>query len=146
MSQSLLFVCLGNICRSPIFEYVSRFHLGDRMHVQSAGILDAHRGEGADARAVAIALSRGYDMRLHRAMPIESLDLDLFDLILPMDRRTMQYLRSHLPVKVHHRLQLVMNLAGSPAEEVVDPYYGSQEDFVRVIDQAERLVQALRHV
>ncbi len=146
MSRSLLFVCLGNICRSPIFEYVCRTHLGELMHVQSAAILDTHYGESADPRAVDIAMTRGYDLRLHRATPIDTLDLELFDLILPMDRRNLQYLRSHLPERLHERLHLVMNLAVSPAEEVADPYYGGPEDFNRVIDQAERLVQALKHV
>jgi protein-tyrosine phosphatase len=139
----LLFVCLGNICRSPTAEAVMR-ELARReapqleLEVDSAGTAAYHLGELPDARTRAAARGRGYDLDGHRARQVQRADFERFDLILAMDESNLEALQSRAPAGRERRLHLFLEFApqGTLAE-VPDPYYGGPEAFEEVLDLAE---------
>jgi protein-tyrosine phosphatase len=141
----VLFVCLGNICRSPTAEGVFREvlrrddpALARRCTIDSAGTADYHIGAPPDRRTVAAALARGYDLSNLRARQVESEDFEQFDLLLAMDRANAAELRARAPSRALERIRLFLEFAPQVGlDEVPDPYYGSHDDFVRVIDLAE---------
>lgn len=149
MDQSVLFVCLGNICRSPtaegVFrERVARAGLANRITVASVGTGDWHVGEPPDRRAIAHAAKRGYDLRKQRARQICEADFDRFDWILAMDQAVLRNLAAMRP-RTHAGhiglyLDLVPNLG---VREVPDPYYGAKDGFERVLDLIEAASDAL---
>jgi len=130
----ILFVCTGNICRSPTAEAVLR-HLakeaGIDVHVESAGTGDWHVGHPPDERAQHHARGRGYDLSAQRARQVERRDVEAFDLIVAMDRGHLRVLERQCPRE--HRAKLRM-LAG---RDVPDPYYGGPEGFEHVLDMVE---------
>ncbi|MBK6686315.1 MAG: low molecular weight phosphotyrosine protein phosphatase [Deltaproteobacteria bacterium] len=142
--QRLLFVCLGNICRSPTAEAVfaellRRAGRMDEFQLDSAGTGDWHAGEPPDLRTQAAARALGYPMR-HRARQVSRQDFERFDLVLAMDRQNHRDLLA-LADPVHHpKIQLFRSLddPGSPAD-VPDPYYGGEEGFVEVVRIVERV-------
>jgi protein-tyrosine phosphatase len=133
--RSVLFVCTGNICRSPTAEGVLR-HLakeeGIELHIQSAGIGDWHVGHPPDERAQRHARTRGYDLSALRARQVRPSDFDEFDLILAMDRGHLRSLERMAPPEQRHKIRLFV--AGG---DVPDPYYGGPEGFERVLDLVE---------
>ncbi len=141
----VLFVCLGNICRSPTAEGVFREllrreapSLASRCIVDSAGTADYHIGAPPDRRTVAAAKARGYDLSALRARQLDPEDFEQFDLLLAMDRANAAELRARAPSRALERIQLFLEFAPELGlEEVPDPYYGSHADFVRVVDLAE---------
>ena len=137
----LLFVCTGNICRSPTAEGVLR-HLakeaGLELHVESAGTGDWHVGQPPDARAQHHARSRGYDLSAQRARQVQVLDFERFDLIVAMDHGHLRLLERQCPRE--HRGKLRTLVAG---RDVPDPYYGGPEGFERVLDMVEAGCRAL---
>lgn len=140
---SVLLVCTGNICRSPTAEGVFR-HLAarrgvlDRLRVDSAGTHDYHVGEPPDARSVAHAARRGYDLAPLRARRVQTDDFERFELVLAMDRDNLAHLRSICPPGGEARLRLLMEFARRHAvDEVPDPYYGPADGFERVLDLIE---------
>ena len=143
MTNRVLFVCLGNICRSPTAEGVlrgiaAREFAGVPPYVDSAGTADYHVGEPPDRRTVAAARRRGYDLASLRARRIARSDFESFDYILAMDRANLGELESlgGGTSKVH--VGLFMEFAPELAlDEVPDPYYGGIEDFERVLDLCE---------
>jgi len=143
MTNRVLFVCLGNICRSPTAEGVlrgiaAREFAGVPLYVDSAGTADYHVGEPPDRRTVAAARRRGYDLASLRARRIARSDFESFDYILAMDRANLGELESlgGGTSKVH--VGLFMEFAPELAlDEVPDPYYGGIEDFERVLDLCE---------
>ncbi len=139
----ILMVCWGNICRSPTLEVVCRQRAGQGFVFDSCGISAEHTGETADLRSRQYSAIRGYDLSQHRAKGIAAVDVKDFSIIAVMEKVHLQRLRSQLPPEVGDRLRLVMQLAGSPDEEVLDPYYGTAAGFERVLDQAERVAEAL---
>ena len=133
--RSVLFVCTGNICRSPTAEAVLR-HLaseeGIELHVRSAGIGDWHIGHPPDERAQKHAKTRGYDLSTLRARQVRPSDFEEFDLILAMDRGHLRALERMAPPAHRHKVRLFV--AGA---DVPDPYYGGPEGFEKVLDLVE---------
>ncbi len=151
MSRPLgvLFVCLGNICRSPtahgIFQHrVDRHGLGDRIVVDSCGTGDWHIGHAPDPRSAAAALRRGYDLSELRARQVASDDFLRFDYILAMDAANLRDLQQLRPRDFGGRLDLFLDYARDVDErEVPDPYYGGAEGFDRVLDLVENAADGL---
>jgi protein-tyrosine phosphatase len=137
---SVLLVCLGNICRSPTAEGVLRKMLADagldgRVHVDSAGTTGYHEGAPPDARAVAAARVRGFDLSGIRARRLVPEDFERFDLILAMDEENLGDLRDVAPDGARARLGLLLDYAaGQRGRAVPDPYYGGRNGFERVLD------------
>ncbi len=134
---AVLFVCLGNICRSPIAEGVFR-HLVETQGLQqdivtdSAGIGGWHVGEAPDRRAIAVARRHGVDIAGLRGRKVDVEDFSRFDLILGMDRENVAALRDMQPKGARARVELFLK-----DRDVPDPYYGDAADF----DRAWRLVE-----
>jgi protein-tyrosine phosphatase len=140
----VLFVCLGNICRSPTVEGVARAlaareapHLG--LTVDSAGTADYHIGHAPDPRSQRAALARGYDISGLRARQVSAEDFRDFDLLLAMDEHNLKDLRAMAPHGLVERAQLLLSYwPESPHLAVPDPYYGGSEGFETVLDLAEQ--------
>jgi protein-tyrosine phosphatase len=138
----ILFICMGNICRSPMVETVARVELaraGIAAEVASAGTESYHVGEGADPRAIDIAEAHGYPLAQHRARQVRAADFDDFDVVLAMDRVNLRALRRHRPSEDAREAALFLEHVGFEGlAEVPDPYYGGRRDFERVLDLARR--------
>lgn len=148
----VLFVCLGNICRSPtahgiLQRLVDTSGLSQHIHIDSAGTGDWHIGKGPDQRTAAAALLRGYDLSPLRARQVAADDFERFDFILAMDLQNLRDLQQLRPQNFRGELSLFLNYGGSAEREVPDPYYGDGAGFERVLDlvedAAEGLLQAL---
>lgn len=147
----ILFVCMGNICRSPIVETVARVELaraGVPASVASAGTERYHIGERADPRAIEIAEASGYPLQQHRARQVAPEDFSAFDLVLAMDRVNLDALARHRPREAREPFLFLEHVGFGELDEVPDPYYGSRRDFERVLDLARRgtalLIERLR--
>lgn len=138
----ILFVCMGNICRSPMVETVARVEFaraGIPAEFASAGTESYHIGEPADPRAIDMAEASGYPLAQHRARQVAATDFGSFDMILAMDRVNLGALRRHRPRDAARDPVLFLEHAGfGEIDEVPDPYYGSRRDFERVLDLARR--------
>ena len=140
----ILFVCLGNICRSPTAEVVFReavakLGLTHQIEIDSAGTGDWHVGNPPDYRAIAHAARRGYDLRQLRARQFAAADFERFDWIFAMDRSVLQELEALRPDAYDGHLGLFLDLAPEVGErEVPDPYDQGPEGFERVLDLLER--------
>lgn len=133
--MKVLFVCTGNICRSPTAEGVVKRlarETGVSLHVDSAGTHDYHVGEPPDERAQRHALRRGYDLSALRARQIAKRDFEEFDLILAMDRGHLRNLLRMCPSEHRGKLRLFME-----GQDVPDPYYGGPDEFEQVLDMIE---------
>lgn len=141
--MKILFVCLGNICRSPTAETVFRQIVAREapdlpIEIDSAGTAAYHVGSAPDSRTRQAALRRGYDMSALRARVIEPQDFSRFDLILAMDRQNVDTLRRAAPAAAHRRIRLFLEFApGAGETEVPDPYYGGPNGFEEVLDLVE---------
>lgn len=143
----VLFVCMGNICRSPTAEGVFRAHvrdagLEDGIEVESAGTHAYHVGETPDPRAQAAALARGWDLSDLRARAVDEEDFDRFDYILAMDRTNLQRLRDLADGR--GRVELLLSYAPAGyGDEIGDPYFGGARGFDVVLDQIEAASRGL---
>jgi protein-tyrosine phosphatase len=139
--RSILFVCTGNICRSPTAEAVLR-HLAKEksveLRIESAGLGDWHLGDPPDERAQRHARTRGYDLSAQRARQVSARDFDEFDMILAMDRGHLQALRRMAPAQHHAKIRLFV-----ADRDVPDPYYGGAAGFEHVLDLVEERCRAL---
>jgi protein-tyrosine phosphatase len=150
--KSILFVCMGNICRSPTAEGVFRQRAeaaGLALHIDSAGTHGYHIGAPPDARSVRHAALRGYDLSAQRARQVGAADFEQFDQVLAMDRDNLALLEAACPPEHRHKLGLFMQFARNAESDVVpDPYYGAGQGFDRVLDYIEDasdgLIDALR--
>ena len=138
----VLFVCMGNICRSPTAEGVFRHHaeqagLADRLEIDSAGTHAYHVGEPADRRARAAAERRGMSLDGIRARRVSINDYERFDYIIAMDADNLARLRDEAPEGHDARLHLFLEFASGSETEVPDPYYGGAAGFERVLDLVE---------
>lgn len=139
----LLFVCTGNICRSPTAEgvfraLVQRQGLEAQFAADSAGTQAYHIGEAPDPRSCQAALKRGYDLTALRARKVTAADFKAFDLILAMDRGHHAELLRLCPKDLHGKLRLFLEFAPQlGARDVPDPYYGGSDGFERVLDMVE---------
>ena len=137
----ILFVCTGNICRSPTAEGVVRHKAKAAgltgLSLDSVGTTGHHVGDPPDRRAQAAARQRGYDLSPLRARQLTRADFGQQDLILGMDRGHMRQMRRLCPDRDAHRLQLFMAFADLSADEVPDPYYGDLGGFDAMMDLIE---------
>jgi protein-tyrosine phosphatase len=142
-AASVLFVCLGNICRSPTAAGVfrtaaARKGLEALVHVDSAGIGDWHAGSPPDRRAIQAARRRGYDLTALRARQVAPADFARFGWILAMDTSNLRALEAMKPRTYDGHLGLFLDLAPElEMREVPDPYYGAGDGFERVLDLVE---------
>lgn len=145
----VLFVCLGNICRSPtaegVFRKLVREHkLELQMEIDSAGTHAYHIGEAPDERAQAACARRGIDISRLRGRRAVAGDIEKFDYVLAMDRENYENLLEICPPGLESRIRLFMEFASSRAEqEVPDPYFGGAGGFDRVLDMIEDAAQGL---
>ncbi len=145
----VLFVCTGNICRSPTAEgvfraAVARAGLAERIEMDSAGTHDYHTGEPPDPRAIAHARRRGYDLSALRARRVKAEDFERFDLILACDRGHHGLLRRLADKAQHGRIAMFLDYAPELGlKEIPDPYYGGSEGFEHVLDIVERASEGL---
>jgi protein-tyrosine phosphatase len=145
----ILFVCLGNICRSPTVEGVASVlaareapHLD--LGFDSAGTADYHIGDPPDARSIQAAAARGYDISTLRARQLSADDFRHFDLLLAMDEDNLARMRQLAPRGLAERAQLFLSFAPQTGyQSVPDPYYGGLEGFDTVLDLAEHGVRGL---
>lgn len=146
---AVLFVCLGNICRSPTAEAVfreraARAGLGDRILVDSAGTGSWHVGHPPDRRAIAHAARRGYDLSPLRARQVTREDFRRFGWILAMDEDNLRDVAALRPDAFAGHLGLVLDFAPSlGVRKVPDPYYGGVDGFERVLDLLEEASEGL---
>lgn len=135
MSTSVLFVCLGNICRSPLAEAAFRREaerLGLHVRIDSAGTGDWHVGRPPDRRAVAVAMKNGIDIAGLRARQVSPADFHEFDHIVALDAQNLADLSGMQPADVKAELSLLLDhVDGRNGEPVADPYYGEAEHFDR---------------
>ena len=153
MSQAgvarVLFVCLGNICRSPtahgVFEaLVKQRGLEHAIQIDSCGTGDWHIGHAPDRRATAEAAKRGYDLSHLRARQVQVRDFADFDYILAMDNQNLADLKAMCPADFSGHLGLFQPFDPQAAlQEVPDPYYGGDEGFTQVLDMVEAASEGL---
>lgn len=144
----VLFVCLGNICRSPTAEAVFRHKLREagleaRVSVDSAGTGDWHVGKAPDARTRVAAMRRGYDLSALRARQVHAGDFADFDLILAMDLSNLAHLERLGRGAGPAELDLFLRRYAGALDEVPDPYYGGEAGFEQVLDLIELACDAL---
>jgi len=144
--RSILFVCTGNICRSPTAEGVLRSlckEAGIELHIESAGTGDWHVGQPPDERSQHHARNRGYDLSAQRARQVRLEDFERFDMILAMDRGHLRALQKLAPAHHHAKIRLFVE-----GLDVPDPYERGPDGFEEVLDlveaQCRRLLQELK--
>lgn len=151
----ILFVCTGNICRSPTAEGVFR-HLAEvagvqhRFHIDSAGTDSYHIGESPDKRAVKIAARHGVSLQGQRARALRAEDFNAFDYLFAMDGGHLFDMQNRAPTGHTGKVELFLAAAGHEAQDVPDPWYGNEGDFENVFclvqDAATALFGNLRKV
>lgn len=149
LKTRVLFVCMGNICRSPTAEGVFRRRareagLDALVEADSAGTHDYHIGEPPDARSQQAAARRGYDLGGLRARQVAVEDFAAFDYVLAMDRTNHAALLRLCPQQYRDRVRLFLDFAPAcGVREVPDPYYGGARGFEAVLDLVEAAAQGL---
>jgi len=153
MQVKVLFVCMGNICRSPTAEavfrhYVDQEGLSEIIYIDSAGTHDYHVGDAPDGRTQRVALQRGYDMSALRGRQVEAGDFARFDYVLAMDEANLSILKRLRPRDAESHLGLFLEFAEKHDErEVPDPYYGGAQGFEHVLDMVEDAANGLlKHI
>ncbi len=145
----VLFVCMGNICRSPTAEgvfrqVVEKAGLAHLIEIDSAGTHAYHIGNQPDARSQAAALNRGYDLSAQRARKVTKADFEAFTYILPMDNENYANLSAIASAASAHKIALFLTHGQNITEtEVPDPYYGGENGFEHVLDLIEDASQGL---
>ncbi len=149
----VLFVCMGNICRSPtaqgMFEsLLEKEGLVDEIDVDSAGTHGYHVGKAPDHRATSAALRRGVDLSQQHARKVRPNDFERFDYVLVMDSDNYSLLEAICPTEHQKKLELFLDYAGYlDVREVPDPYYGGDNGFEQVLDLVEAAsVGLLKHI
>ena len=148
----VLFVCMGNICRSPmakaVFDsMVKASGLSDLVQADSAGTHAFHVGEAADPRATSASQKRGYDLSDHSARKVEMADFSEYDYILAMDWDNLALLQRTAPRGLQHKLQLLMRFATEyEAATINDPYHGGAQGFEQALDYIEDASNGLMEV
>ncbi|MCF8178962.1 MAG: low molecular weight phosphotyrosine protein phosphatase [Sulfuritalea sp.] len=143
MVQKILFICTGNICRSPTAEGVARgvaqrLGLGNQFEFDSAATHGYHIGEAPDPRSVAAAKRRGYELSALRARRVTEFGFSRFDQVLAMDREHLECLRQICPPDLQTKLRLFLEFSTRfDEDEVPDPYYGGPQGFEHVLDLVE---------
>lgn len=138
---SVLFVCLGNICRSPSAEAVFKKKAADNglaIDIDSAGTAGYHKGASPDKRSQAVGMQRGYNFKGLKCRKVVDQDFEKFDYILGMDNQNIINLLNVCPEELKHKVSLLLNFCGSEEQEVPDPYYGGKGGFEYVLDLIEQ--------
>jgi protein-tyrosine phosphatase len=149
MPRRILFVCTGNICRSPTAEGVARrlaekLGLAEAFEFDSAGTHGYHVGDTPDPRTVTAARRRGYDLAHLRARRVTDYDFIRFDHVIAMGRDHMEWLLRACPPLYHDKLALLLEFSERfEQDDVPDPYYGGENGFEQVLDLVEDAVQEL---
>lgn len=145
----VLFVCMGNICRSPSAEGVfrdkiSEAGLGDKIHIDSAGTHAYHVGNPPDPRSQATAIKRNYDLSKQRARKVKVSDFDEFNYVIAMDRSNEEDLQAICPPGLEDKIHLFLTFSNNNSiNEVPDPYYGGGNGFETVLDLIEDAADGL---
>lgn len=146
-TPSILFVCLGNICRSPLADGALRHRLRELdlgWTVDSAGTGGWHRGDPPDPRAIAVARANGVDISGLRGRQVSAADFDRFDFILAMDHDNLAGLRRIAPIDSPAELSLALDLVpGREGQAVADPYYGDEAGFATTWSDACEIANAV---
>ena len=145
---AVLFVCMGNICRSPTAEGVFRHHvsgagLDERFVIDSAGTHAYHVGNPPDRRAAVAAERRGISLVDLRARRVSDEDFERFDYIIAMDEDNVVHLKEQAPPEYHSKVRLFLEYSTGQEQEVPDPYYGGASGFERVLDLVEEASRGL---
>jgi protein-tyrosine phosphatase len=145
---AVLFVCLGNICRSPLAEgafrrAVAARGVAHRFAIDSAGISDFHEGDPPDRRAIAVAAARGFDISGQRSRPVRPGDFVAFDWILAMDAANLAALDAAAPDHARAHIGLYLEVAEGRPQAVPDPYYDGPAAFEAVLDMVDRAAERL---
>lgn len=145
---SILFVCLGNICRSPLAEGVFRSVVAERgrdadFMIDSAGTGAWHVGNSPDPRSIEIARRFGVDISMQRARQVNAGDFERFDLLLGMDRNNVRTLRERAPEAAAGKIHLFLNYADGRTLDIPDPYYGGDDGFASVYQTIREASEAL---
>lgn len=143
---AILFVCLGNICRSPTAEAVFREKIKNTqlsIDIDSAGTMGHHKGVTPDERAKAVGEMRGYDFKGIKSRKVEFEDFEKFEYILAMDKENLRHLLEICPTEHQQKVALLMSYADSEVEEIPDPYYGGKRGFEYVLDLIELACEGL---
>lgn len=139
--SSVIFICMGNICRSPTAEAVFRHKakaFGLSLKIDSAGTSGSHARKKPDHRAQMVAIAQGYSFDKMRARKVTVKDFEEFDLILAMDKQNIDYLLQVAPQHLQNKIHLFLNFANNfEDQEVPDPYYGGAKGFKYVLDLVE---------
>lgn len=139
--NSILFICMANICRSPSAEAVFRHKArkaGLPLIIDSAGTISSHAKEKPDHRAQKAGMARGYSFDKIKSRKVSAKDFEAFDLILAMDNNNVEALKKVAPEHLHYKIQLFLDYASNYDEsEVPDPYYGGAKGFQYVVDLVE---------
>jgi len=148
LKTRILFVCMGNICRSPTAEGVFRHHAekagqAERLEIDSAGTHAYHTGEAPDRRACAAAERRGMSLEGIQARRVVAEDYERFDYIIAMDEDNLERLRNEAPANHQASLCLFLEFGDTSEREVPDPYYGGSAGFERVLDLVEEASRGL---
>tara|TARA_B100001769_G_C21783466_1_gene427475 strand:+ start:174 stop:647 length:474 start_codon:yes stop_codon:yes gene_type:complete len=145
----ILFVCMGNICRSPTAEgllisKVSAENVSHKFEIDSCGTHDYHLGHSPDSRTQEAAELRGINLSDLRSRKIKLSDFEYYDLILVMDKLNENFLMNLCPNEYQYKIKLMLNyLPDYPIDEVPDPYYGGEDGFDQVLDILEEAIEAL---
>jgi len=148
MKKKVLFVCLGNICRSPtaqgVFDkYIKDRGLSNKFKSDSCDTSSWHVGSPADSRSAAHAEKRGYDLSEYRGRQVDFGDFYEFDLILAMDETNYEDLISIAPSEMTHKVKLMLDYGNSGIKSVPDPYYKGEDGFEEVLDLLEGAINGL---
>lgn len=145
--ERILFVCMGNICRSPSAEAVFRHKAAEQnfdLKIDSAGTIGSHAREKPDHRSQKAGLARGYSFDKIKARKVTVKDFEAFDLILAMDAQNVRSLEKIAPADSAHKIKLFLSYAKDFEEtEVPDPYYGGSKGFEYVLDLIENASDGL---
>ncbi len=145
----ILFVCMGNICRSPTAEAVFRKKLAannllEKVQVDSAGTHNYHPNSPPDSRSQEHALKRGYDLSELRARAVNETDFETFDLLITMDWDNRALLEERCPAHLQHKVRgFTEFLQTTQASVIPDPYYGGEQGFEHVLDLIEEASDGL---
>ncbi|WP_202940849.1 low molecular weight protein-tyrosine-phosphatase [Alteromonas macleodii] len=145
-STSVLFVCLGNICRSPTAEAVFKHkaaQAGLNIEIDSAGTHGYHIGNPPDKRSQAAGVERGYSFKGLKCRRVDESDFERFDFILAMDNSNLANLHGMSPSQYHDKIKLFLDFANAEDKEVPDPYYGGKRGFELVLDLIEEASDGL---
>jgi protein-tyrosine phosphatase len=143
---SVLFVCLGNICRSPSAEAVFKKKTdenGLNIESDSAGTAGYYKGAAPDKRSQAVGMEKGYDFKGSKCRKVALLDFEKFDYILGMDNENVINLLEACPEEFRHKVSLFLSFSQSEEQQVPDPYYGGKGGFEYVLELIEQGVDGL---